>query len=1057
MSADSDPVVSLVARCVAAIEEGKPQAVDALCEDHPDLAAEVRHRLDQLRDAGLLDEARGTADTLHSFGPYRVVRRLGAGGMGSVWLAEQQHPVKRVVALKVMKAGADSDELLARFELERQTLARMSHPHIAQLYDAGTTPSGQPYFAMEFVDGTPITAWADDRTLDASGRIRLLLPVLEAVQHAHQRGVIHRDLKPGNVLVADDAGTAVPKVIDFGIAKMLDVAGHDDHDAGLTAIGSLLGTPEYMSPEQMRGGAALADTRTDVFALGVMLYELLTGALPVDGRRLRRAGHLEMLRILLEEQPPAPSARVTTVTPGDGDGAAGARRAAQARSTTPTALRRRLRGELDWIVLKAIDRDSDRRYATVKELADDLRRHLAGDTVSAGPPSTWYRLRKTIARHRAVSVAAAVSLLCLVGGLIGVSVYARRAQRAGDQAIHRLQQVMDVVDSLLVEVGDKQLADVPQMEAARRDILRHAVEVLGKLTQEDDASAVPRVRHELGRAHMRLGRMHVLLGDDSAAHREFGQAIASFDDVIGQLSDPRLARILRARAAVSRAEVATTPQQAIAATERALAELRAADASSETLRQERARGLVEGLRALSGHHGYNDPAAAAAALREAIPLAAGLLPEPFDAKHDSQAFILLMCRCELGTLLGALGDEDGAVAALEQAVADADRFGEAAPDSTMLRYAAADARTRSAAWLRTRNEPERTLQLAQEAVDRFRALHDDHPRVLAFERQLALAARRLGDLQGEAGRFQDARDNLRLTIDFYERAVQTDAGAHSKTANDNLSCLANALDCAAVVELSMPPESADLDRAERDLTRGLEVATESVARQPANAVEMSTLLSLRTHLAGTCTMLGRQDDALRHYQAFEPLAARAVQSFPNDESVQIDAFLGMTNLAHMRLHLDDDAGSQQAFDTGTGWLEAYAERHPERRAAPDALAAYTVARAQALVKAARFGRGLDHVADVERLARAGSPRPLLEGAQVLAAALPRLRDESVAVDRPRPDLVVAYVAKGAELFERAVGLGLSQPSRWLEREPFATLRADPGWQAMEQRLANGSR
>jgi serine/threonine protein kinase/formylglycine-generating enzyme required for sulfatase activity len=343
-------------------------------------------------------------------GPYRILDMLGEGGMGTVYLAEQKEPVRRRAALKVIKLGMDSKAVLTRFDAERKALAMMEHSCIATVFDAGITEHGQPYFAMEYVKGIPITDYCDQHKLSLQDRIALFQKVCSGVQHAHLKGVMHRDLKPSNVLVTLQDGKPVPKIIDFGLAKATD---HHLVEATLfTEHGQVIGTPEYMSPEQAGLGGLDVDTRTDVYSLGVLLYELLTGALPFSRHELRAAGQLEMQRVIREQDPAKPSTKITTV--GDA-----ARQFAAARQLEVRDLQRRLRGDLDWIVLKALEKDRTRRYETALELAADLQRHLDFAPVLASPPSAGYRLRKLAQRYRVQFVAVAAVLVVLLAGIVG--------------------------------------------------------------------------------------------------------------------------------------------------------------------------------------------------------------------------------------------------------------------------------------------------------------------------------------------------------------------------------------------------------------------------------------------------------------------------------------------------------------------------------------------------------------------------------------------------------------------------------------------------------------
>jgi serine/threonine protein kinase len=360
-----------------------------------------------------------------SFGTYEPIRVLGEGGMGTVYLARQRQPIRREVALKVVKLGMNSRQVVARFENERQALALMDHPNIAHVFEAGTSNLGRPYFVMEYVDGVTITQYCDQDLLNTRERLELFSSVCLALQHAHQKGVIHRDIKPSNVLVTKRDGKPCPKVIDFGIARATEqrLAEH----SAFTLLGNLVGTPEYMSPEQADLSCQDIDTTTDVYSLGILLYQLLAGALPFDGHRLRKSGIAELLRIIREEEPPTPSAKLMSL----GDKAT---EVARCRRTDPGTLRRQLAGDLNWIVMKAMDKVRKRRYASASEFAADIRRHLDDLPVVARPPDTLYRARKFIRRHRLPVLAGLLVAASLAAGLVAVTWEARVAEARRQEA-----------------------------------------------------------------------------------------------------------------------------------------------------------------------------------------------------------------------------------------------------------------------------------------------------------------------------------------------------------------------------------------------------------------------------------------------------------------------------------------------------------------------------------------------------------------------------------------------------------------------------------------------
>jgi serine/threonine protein kinase len=370
-------------------------------------------------------------------GAYRLLQVLGEGGMGEVWLAEQKSPIHRTVALKLIKAGMDTKAVIARFESERQALALMDHPNIAQVYDAGSTAEGRPYFVMEYVPGLPITEYCDKHRLTMKERLELFMQVCDGVQHAHQKAIIHRDLKPSNVLVVEQGNKPVPKIIDFGLAKA--TAQRLTDKTMFTELGVLIGTPEYMSPEQADQREQNIDTRTDVYSLGVILYELLVGVLPFETKALRAAGLDAVLRVIREQEPPKPSTKVRSM--GDGSTAA-----AEKRREEPRTFARHLQGELDWITLRALEKDRVRRYGSASELSADISRYLRSEPVVAGPATKGYLIKKYAARHRVGLAAAGGVVLLVIGFIVTQAIELHRIRLERDRANRERDRATRITD-----------------------------------------------------------------------------------------------------------------------------------------------------------------------------------------------------------------------------------------------------------------------------------------------------------------------------------------------------------------------------------------------------------------------------------------------------------------------------------------------------------------------------------------------------------------------------------------------------------------------------------
>ena len=479
-------------------------------------------------------------------GPYKLLEQIGEGGFGIVFLAEQQHPVRRKVALKVIKPGMDTKQVIARFEAERQALAMMDHTNIARVLDAGTTEAGRPYFAMELVRGMSITQFGDDNRLMPRERLELFLAVCQAVQHAHQKGIIHRDLKPSNVLVTLHDGTPVVKVIDFGIAKALGQERLTEKTL-FTSLAHMVGTPLYMSPEQAAMNGQDVDTRSDIYALGVLLYELLTGTTPFDKECLKQASDEEIRRIIREEEPAKPSTRVSTL--GQADTTVSAN-----RQSEPKRLSQLFRGELDWIVMKALEKDRNRRYDTASSFAADVQRYLHDEPVQACPPSAIYRFGKFARRHKAALTAALVlafSVLLAVVGLATSTVLIGQEKQATENALRaetrakeeleqqrdvaqanhrRAEQILDTAyrsfERTYLAWAEERLPQAQEITPKDRQFLEDALTFYVEFAHQN--SSEPIGRRKAAEAYFRVAIIQSELGHDVEAKGNYTQALEAF-------------------------------------------------------------------------------------------------------------------------------------------------------------------------------------------------------------------------------------------------------------------------------------------------------------------------------------------------------------------------------------------------------------------------------------------------------------------------------------------------------------------------------------------------
>ncbi len=652
-----------------------------------------------------------------AIGPYRLLKKLGEGGMGQVWLAEQTAPVQRRVALKLIRAGMYDETTLQRFQAERQSLAMMEHPAIAKVFDAGRTAEGQPYFVMEFVPGLPITKYCEEHGLGLAERLELFIQVCEGVQHAHQKAIIHRDLKPANILVSEVDGKAAARVIDFGLAK--SVSPVEGGEGMLTRVGGFVGTPGYMAPEQTGMGAQDVDTRADIYSLGVILYELLAGTEPFDRSEWRNKTIVEVFRQLHESDPPLPSTRI-------GSKLAGVRRA------TPGVSRKLLRGDLDSITMKALERERDRRYGTALELAADIRRYLRHEPVQARQASAGYRLRKYVRRHRFGAAAASLAAVLLVGS--GILQYAqlRQTRIERDRARRERDRATRITEFMANMFQVSNPSESRGNSVTAREILDRASAQIGKgLSRDPELQA--EMMYIMADVYQRLGldsRAQPLL----ARSVELGRAVLGPDAPVTLRPESELAMVL---GETGHSREAEKIQRSVLQ-----AQLRTLGPGNEdTLRSENRLAI-----ALSAEGKY--------------PEAEKLYREVFAARRRALGADDRLTLAAEGNLADLLRREGHRVEAMRLSLDTLERrrrvLGADHPDTL-------SAMTAVAAELLEEGRYKESEQVSREAVAmQRRVLGPEHPGTIESEANLALA------LRGE-GRYREAETLLRSALDASRR------------------------------------------------------------------------------------------------------------------------------------------------------------------------------------------------------------------------------------------------------------------------------------------------
>lgn len=876
-------------------------------------------------------------------GRYKLRQNIGEGGMGSVWMAEQLEPVSRKVAIKMIKAGMDSKQVLARFNAERQALALMEHPNIAKVFDGGVTEQGRPFFVMEYVKGIPFTQYCDEARIPLNERLKLFIPVCQAIQHAHQKGVVHRDLKPSNILICLYDGEPVPKVIDFGLAKAL----HQPltEQSIFTDHGMVLGTPLYMSPEQAELNNLDVDTRTDIYSLGVMLYELLTGSTPLEKDQFKKAAFDEVLRLIKEVEPPRPSTRLSGSTSLPG--------IAAQRNVDPKQLCKSLSGELDWIVMRALEKDRARRYDTASGLADDVKRYLSGDAVLARPASLAYRFRKFVGRNRTVVTAASLVVLSLVGGLIGTSWFAYQANIARLESDERTFEVtrekkkvelqktraetreraaIDAVQRFGSVVSENpDLKNRPELESLRNELLESPINFFRSLREQlqEDSETTPESLDRLGQVGIELAELTEAIGDVEYALKTYDESakiwtrLAEEDPTVAEYRNDLSSSFQRIANLLSDTGRSEEAMSVLLKSVETLDKLVEENPSVAKYQKNLAASHFDIGRLFSK---TGQPEKAIASHTRAITTFKQLSvdhPDDVEFQHG-----VAVCQYGIAQVMLANGKSDEALIAYDESLQTYMAVTKKAPGNTEYQRALANCHLAVGGILTRPGTFDKAEEALNAAVTILEKLVDENPSVTDFQSDLAETYWSFGLLYLPTNRAEEALDAYRKSLEIREQLVDE----HPTVSRFQAALSSSYFMYGMHLHYTSPEESLAYYQKSRNVKDKL------IENNPAVTGYRRELAQLEINVGALFAQTGRPAKALAGFEAARDILKRIVDENPSDLGSFFKLASTYENLGIFYRESSEPAKSIESYQHALKIRKRLANENPSVAAHQDSLA-----------------------------------------------------------------------------------------------------------------------